>query len=128
MDRRRQGVAVYASQFSVAPEEAERRFVERFGRRLAEEAFHASGGSAWEDEPLTRRERSLVVVALLAAQGGVEARLRTHVRWAIENGATPDELDALLCLLANYAGYPRASVAMEVVREELAAIGVPLPG
>jgi 4-carboxymuconolactone decarboxylase len=69
---------------------------------------------------LTLRERSLVVVAALAAQGGVEGRLRSHVRWALDHGATPDELDALVALLAVYAGYPRASTASEVIREVVA--------
>jgi alkylhydroperoxidase/carboxymuconolactone decarboxylase family protein YurZ len=127
MDRRERGIAVYGGQFGVPEEEAERRLVERFGRRFAEDAFSAAGGSTWEDGPLTRRERSLVVLALLAALGGVEARLRTHVRFALENGATPDELDAAVCLVATYAGFARASVAMEVVRDELADLGVPLP-
>ena len=127
MDRRERGIAVYGGQFGVAEDEAERRFVERFGRRFAEEAFSAAGGNAWEAEPLTRRERSLVVVAMLAALGGVEARLRTHVRFALENGATADELDAAVCLVATYAGFARASVAMEIVRDELAVVGASLP-
>jgi 4-carboxymuconolactone decarboxylase len=127
MSRRERGIDVYAGQFDVDPEEAERRFVERFGRRFAEEAFSAAGGSAWDGEPLTLRERGLVVLAVLATQGGVEERLRTHVRWALRNGATPDELDAVVCLLANYAGFPRASVAMETLRDELARLGVPPP-
>ena len=123
MTRRDRGLEVYGSQLGVTPEEAERLFVERFGRRFAEEAFSGVGGSAWDDEPLTRRERGLVVLAVLATQGGVEARFRTHVRWALENGATPDELDAVVSLLAAYAGFPRASVAMEVLRDELAQLG-----
>jgi len=123
MDRRQRGIAVYASQFGVSEAEAERQFATRFGQRLAEEAFNASGGSAWDDDALSLRDRSLIVVAVLAAQGGVESRLRPHVRWAVEHGATAAELDATICLLANYAGFPRASVAMEVVREELARIG-----
>jgi alkylhydroperoxidase/carboxymuconolactone decarboxylase family protein YurZ len=127
MDRRGRGISVYGDQFGVPGEEAERRFVERFGRRFAEEAFSASGGGAWEDGPLTRRERSLAVVAMLAALGGVEPRLRTHVRFALENGATVDELDATVCLVATYAGFARASVAMEIVRDELVVLGVPFP-
>ena len=123
MSRRERGREVYAAQFGVSPEEAERRLVEGFGSRFAEEALAAAGGSAWEDGPLTRRDRSLVVVAVLAAQGGVEARLRTHVGFALANGATADELEALVALVAVYAGYPRASVAMEVVRDELARLG-----
>ena len=120
MNRRDRGIAVYASQLGVSEAEAERFFVDMYGPRLAEEAFNATGGSNWEPEPLSLRERSLVVLAALATQGGVEPRLRQHVRWALVNGVTPDELDATASLLAVYIGYPRASVAMEVIRGELA--------
>ena len=119
---------MYASQFGVEPDEVERLFVERFGARFAEEAFNASGGAAWEESPLTRRERGLVVLAVLATQGGLEDRFRTHVRWALENGATPDELDAVVSLLAPYAGLPRASVAMEALRDELVRLGAEAAG
>jgi 4-carboxymuconolactone decarboxylase len=56
----------------------------------------------------------------LTVQGGVEARLRTHARWALDHGATPQELEALATLLAVYAGYPKASVAMEIFRDVIA--------
>ena len=46
--------------------------------------------------------------------------MRPHVRWAIEHGATPEELEALAALLAIYTGFPKASVGMEVIRDELA--------
>jgi 4-carboxymuconolactone decarboxylase len=122
VSRRRRGIAVYASQFGVSEAEAERLFVERFGARMAEEAFEAQGGGAWDDDVLSLRDRSLVVVVALITQGGADERLRSHVRWALEHGATGDELEALASLLAVYAGYPRASVGMEVIREELARI------
>ena len=123
MNRRERGRELYAAQFGISPDEAERRLVEAFGARFAEEAFAAQGGSAWEDTPLTRRDRSLVVLTALATLGGAEDRLRTHVGFALQNGATPDELEALVTLVAVYAGYPRASVAMEIVRDELARLG-----
>jgi 4-carboxymuconolactone decarboxylase len=126
--RRERGLDVYGSQFGVEPDEVERRFVERFGPRFAEEAFSALGGTAWDESPLTRRERGLVVLAVLATQGALEDRFRTHVRWALENGATQDELDAVVSLLAAYAGLPRASVAMETLRDELARLGAEAPG
>ena len=110
---------MYASQFSMPEGDVEAFFAEHFGERMAEEAFNASGGSAWDEGPLSLRDRSLAVIAALTALGGVEERMRPHVRWAIEHGATPDEIDALVCLLAVYVGYARASVAMEVVRDEL---------
>jgi 4-carboxymuconolactone decarboxylase len=123
MNRRERGRELYAAQFGVSADEAERQLVEAFGERFAEEAFAAQGGSAWENAPLTRRDRSLVVLTALATLGGAEDRLRTHVGFAVQNGATPDELEALVTLVAVYAGYPRASVAMEIVRDELARLG-----
>jgi len=41
------------------------------------------------------------------------------VRWALDHGVTPEQLEALTTLLAVYVGYPRASVGMEIVRDEL---------
>jgi 4-carboxymuconolactone decarboxylase len=113
------GLAAFASQFRVSEDEVVEFLRSRFGERMANEAIMTTG-VAWSDEVLTLRERSLVVVATLATQGGVEGRLRSHVRWALDHGATPDELDALVALLAVYAGYPRASTAGEVIREVVA--------
>jgi alkylhydroperoxidase/carboxymuconolactone decarboxylase family protein YurZ len=48
--------------------------------------------------------------------------LRPHVRWALEHGATAEELEALATLLAVYVGFARASVGIEVIREELARL------
>ena len=117
-DRTSRGRAAYASQFGLPEDEAVELLETIVGERMAGEAVQAAGG-AWVEDCLSLRDRSLVVVAALAAQGGVEERLRTHVRWALEHGVTPEELDAALSLLAVYVGYPRASVAMEVIREVL---------
>lgn len=61
MQRRERGIAAYASQFGVSEAEAEHMFVERFGRRFAEEAFNAAGGGAWAADSLSLRDRSLIV-------------------------------------------------------------------
>jgi alkylhydroperoxidase/carboxymuconolactone decarboxylase family protein YurZ len=115
-ERAARGRAAYASQFRLTEAEAVAELQRTIGERMAAEAINAAGG-AWVDDCLSLRDRSLVVVTALAAQGGVEARLRGHVRWALDHGVTPEELEALAALLAVYAGYPRASVAMEVIRE-----------
>ena len=119
MSRRERGIAVYASQFGISNAEAERIFTERYGERMAEEAFNAQGGSTWEADALSLRDRSLIVLATLITQGSVESRLRQHVGWALEHGATTEELEALASLLAVYTGYPRASVGMEIIRDVL---------
>jgi 4-carboxymuconolactone decarboxylase len=115
------GLEAYASQFGVAKEDVWEFMSRLVGERMAHEAIE-SAGAAWVDDCLSLRDRSLIVVTALIAQGGVESRLRPHVRWAIEHGATRAELEALCTLLAVYAGYPKASVGVQIVREELDAL------
>jgi 4-carboxymuconolactone decarboxylase len=119
-DRAARGRAAYASQFRLREEEAVAELERVIGARMASEAIQAAGG-AWVDDVLSLRDRSLVVVAALAAQGGVDERLRGHIRWALDHGVTAEQLEAAITLLAVYVGYPRASVAMEVVRSVVAA-------
>jgi 4-carboxymuconolactone decarboxylase len=121
-DRRARGIAAYASQFGIDESAVESHMAGMLGERMAREAIMSAGGGTWEDDVLSLRDRSLVVVASLIAQGGVEARLRGHVRWALAHDITPEQLEALVTLLAVYVGYPRASVGMEIVREEIAAV------
>jgi alkylhydroperoxidase/carboxymuconolactone decarboxylase family protein YurZ len=109
---------VYGSQFGIAEDEVPGALTEMFGARMAEEALYSMGGSAWDDA-LSWKERSLAVIAVLIALGGVEDRLRTHIHWAIQNGATRQELDALVSMLTVYVGYPRAVAGMKVLIEEL---------
>ncbi|EHN12955.1 hypothetical protein PAI11_01010 [Patulibacter medicamentivorans] len=120
-DRRARGIAMYARQFGVPEDEVHDHMARMLGARMAEEAQHASGG-AWSGDGLTMRERSLVVISSLVTQGGVEGRLRGHLRWAGENGLAPEDLEAAIVLLAGYVGYPRASTAMELLRAELGPI------
>jgi 4-carboxymuconolactone decarboxylase len=123
-ERYERGLDAYASQFGIAREDVPGWFAERFGERFGTEAINAAAG-AWTDDELSLRDRSLIVVAVLIALGGVDERLRGHVRWAVEHGSTRAELEALVGLLAVYVGYARASVGMEIVREELARLEQP---
>jgi 4-carboxymuconolactone decarboxylase len=120
-ERYERGLDAYASQFGLAREDVPGWFAERMGERFGTEAIYAGGG-AWVDDCLSLRDRSLVVVAALVAQGGLEDRLRGHVRWAIAHGSSREELEALVTLLAVYVGFARASTGMEVVRDELARL------
>ena len=118
-DRYERGLKAYASQFGIDEAEVEAWFAKRHGERFGREAINAAGG-AWNDDELSLRDRSLVVVAALITLGGVEERLRGHVRWALEHGVTADELEAIVALLAVYVGFPRASTASDIVYDELA--------
>ena len=105
-DRYERGLDAYASQLGIPREDVPGWFAERFGERFGEEAINTAGGAWPADDVLSLRDRSLIVVAALIAQGGVESRLRSHVRWAIEHGATREELEALVTLLAVYCRVP----------------------
>lgn len=120
-ERYERGLDAYASQFGISRDEVPAWFAEHMGERFGTEAINAAAG-AWLDDCLSLRDRSLAVVAALVAQGAVDDRLRGHVRWAVAHGSSREELEALVTLLAVYVGFPRASVAMEIVRDELAKL------
>ncbi len=73
-------------------------------------------GELWSREELTPRERSLVVVATLVAQGKPD-ELRFHLRGALNHGASPTELEELLITSIVYVGFPSAVEGMRVLRE-----------
>jgi 4-carboxymuconolactone decarboxylase len=99
----------------VAATEAEASLQQLIGVRMAREAVLAAGG-VWGSGPLSTRDRSLAVVSALTTLGGVDPRLRSHLRFAMHNGVSRSELEELFVLLALYVGYARASVAMEALR------------
>jgi alkylhydroperoxidase/carboxymuconolactone decarboxylase family protein YurZ len=122
-ERWQRGLDAYASQFGIPVEDVWAYMSGMVGERMAREAIESAAG-AWEDEGLSLHDKSLVVLSALITQGGVDSRMRPHVRWAVAHGATRDELESLATLLGVYAGYPKASLGMQVIREELDALGL----
>ena len=62
-------------------------------------------GEAWGDETLTQRERSILNLGMIASLGKME-EFATHVRGALRNGLTPNEIRAVLTQIAVYCGVP----------------------
>jgi alkylhydroperoxidase/carboxymuconolactone decarboxylase family protein YurZ len=80
-------------------------------------------GEVWTRGGLDRRTRSCLTLALLAGLGH-ENELAIHVRAAVRNGLTPDEIGEVLLHTAVYAGVPAANTAFAVaqrVLDEIAA-------
>jgi 4-carboxymuconolactone decarboxylase len=73
-------------------------------------------GDVWERPGLSKRDRSLVTVASLVAQGR-QNELPTHLRLAQQNGVTRDELIEAITHLAFYSGWPAANTAIVVARQ-----------
>ncbi|KQX63469.1 4-carboxymuconolactone decarboxylase [Streptomyces sp. Root1310] len=78
-------------------------------------------GEIWDRPGLDRRSRSCVTLTALVAGGHLE-ELAFHVRAALRNGLTPDEIKEVLLQAAVYCGVPAANsafkVAQQVIREE----------
>lgn len=78
-------------------------------------------GGVWTRDGLERRERSMITLAVLTALRA-EDELALHVRAALRNGLTPEEIREVLLHTAIYAGVPQANTAFaraqQVLREE----------
>ncbi|GIX15570.1 MAG: 4-carboxymuconolactone decarboxylase [Paracoccaceae bacterium] len=76
-------------------------------------------GSVWSRPGLSRRDRSLITLALLAALGNHE-EVAMHVRATANTGATPEEIIEAMLHVAVYAGVPRANHAIKIIKQTLA--------
>jgi len=78
-------------------------------------------GEIWDRPGLDRRSRSCVTLTALVAGGHLE-ELAFHIRAALRNGLTPEEIKEVLLQAAVYCGVPAANsafkVAQQVIREE----------
>ncbi len=78
-------------------------------------------GACWGREALSRRDRSLLNLAMLGALNRA-AEFKLHVRGALNNGCTKDEIQDTLIQLAIYAGIPAGNEAFRLAREAFDAI------
>ena len=76
-------------------------------------------GEIWSRPGLTRGERSIVTVTALAVMGK-EEELALHLRAALRNGLTPDQIKEVLLQVAIYGGVPAANRAFAVATRVLA--------
>jgi len=73
-------------------------------------------GDVWKRPGLSPRDRSLITVASLVALYRTN-ELPFHLRRALENGVTRDELIEIVTHLAFYAGWPAANTAVVMARK-----------
>ena len=95
-----------------------------FTADLQEYITRSAWGAVWSRPGLDRRTRSCITVAMLAAQGS-EDELTLHLRAALRNGVSVDELKEVLLQVAVYAGVPRANRAFSIARAVIAEAASP---
>ena len=72
-------------------------------------------GTVWADETISRRERSMLTLALLAATGNFD-EIPMHIRATAQTGATPEDVMQAFMHVAVYAGVPKANHAIKLAK------------
>src|SRR5690348_920943 len=109
--------------------------VDMFGREVVEQRMNAFGdfgkplqhiinayayGDVWSRTALPPATKSLTMIAMMAAAGHTN-ELRVHLKGALKNGCTAEQIQEVLLLLTLYCGIPAANdahrIAAEVLRE-----------
>ena len=80
-------------------------------------------GTLWSDDTITRRERSMLTLAILAATGNFD-EIPMHIRATQNTGATPQDVLQAFMHVAVYAGVPAANHAIKLAKQTYAELGV----
>jgi 4-carboxymuconolactone decarboxylase len=94
-----------------------------FSRPFQELITSMAWGSVWTREGLGRRERSMITLAVLTTLRA-EDELAMHVRAALRNGLTAEEIREVILHTAVYAGVPQANTAIATAQRVLQEEGV----
>lgn len=97
---------------------AGRRDLGEFAPKFAELNDDILFGEVWSrEEKLSLRDRSLVTVVALMAQGLTDSSFQYHLITAKQNGVTRSEIAEILTHAAFYAGWPKAWAAFRIAKE-----------
>src|ERR687896_1150983 len=84
--------------------------------KLADLSANVLFGDVWERPELSKRDRSLVTVGVLTALYRTE-QLRGHIRRALDNGVTKEEISEIITHVAFYGGWPTAANAVQIAKQ-----------
>jgi 4-carboxymuconolactone decarboxylase len=87
-----------------------------FAPKLAELTDKVLFADVWERPGLSKRDRSVITVAALIALNRTE-QLPFHLRKALDNGVTREELIEMITHLAFYSGWPNSMSAIMLAKQ-----------
>ncbi|AIJ25483.1 4-carboxymuconolactone decarboxylase [Amycolatopsis methanolica] len=93
-----------------------------FTQKFQDYITRAAWGSIWTREGLDRKTRSCITLAVLTALH-CHGEIAMHVRAAVGNGLTADEIGEVLLHAGVYAGVPAANEAFAIAQKTLAEMG-----
>ncbi len=118
-DRHETGMAVRRSVLGDAHVDRAQAATTDFDKAFQAFITEGAWGTVWASGGLTRRERSIVTLALLAGLGNFE-EFAMHVRATRNTGASAADIAEAVMHVAVYAGVPRANRAMAIAKQVLA--------
>lgn len=92
-------------------EKAKTAFDNAFQTLITEGAW----GTVWADDAISRRERSMLTLALLAATGNFE-EIPMHIRATANTGASQEDVIQAFLHVAIYAGVPKSNHAIKLAK------------
>lgn len=106
----------------IANSMASKRSTGRFGDEMSRFAVENVYEQIWTRPGLSLRDRSLATIPMLIALG-TQRELKVHVEAGLRNGLTPSEIEEVIYQASAYVGFPRASEALAIAGEVIAAQG-----
>jgi 4-carboxymuconolactone decarboxylase len=94
-----------------------------FSRPLQELVTQYCWGEIWGRPGLDRKTRSIINLAMISALNRPH-EIKVHVKGAIQNGLTKDEIQEVLLQVAIYCGIPAGVDSFRVAREAFAELGI----
>lgn len=117
------GLAIRKEVLGAAHVERSLANVSEFGRPMQELVTEYCWGAVWSREGLERKTRSMINLAMLTALNrGHE--LSVHVKGAINNGCTAEEIQEVLMQTAIYVGVPAALESFRIAEATLKELNV----
>ena len=95
-----------------------------FTRPLQELVIRNAWGNTWQRDGIDLKTRSIVTVSMLVALGRMH-ELKIHVRGALNNGVTKEELQEIFMHASVYCGFPAAVDAFRTAAEVVEAAAQP---
>jgi len=111
---------LFGGRVSSDPAQARQGIVDALGG-VGELAYDFAFGELWARDVLSRRDRSLVTVAILGMLKAVD-ELAVHVPGALNHGCSRQEIEEVMVQLTAYGGFPRGVEAMKAARAAFAKI------
>lgn len=93
-----------------------RNVMQEVSPKLAELTADVLFGDVWERPELSKRDRSMITVAMLVALYRTD-QLRGHIARALDNGVTKQEISEVITHATFYAGWPTGANAVRVAKE-----------